>query len=392
MLKGKAFADDFYIWQRDWRNPNLRRVVESEKSAGIFYVLTGEFRSGKSPVIVYPNWQSLKKSKIPVVPVFRVYVSCMPVLGKSPEAFADKLISDFLKLKKTAGIKINELQLDLDCPESKLPVYAGFLKTLRRKLPGIRLSITVLPCHLNNAAFKYVTAQVDYYVLQAHGLDIPRKLDDKVSLFNKRMAVRAIRKAMELGRPFLVALPTYAYLLTFDKKSGKFLYLNAEKTPIKKPGEIRKILAPDLTDLAAIVSYIRTLPGPCKGIVWFRLPVAGDRLNCSRKTVEILQSGKIPEKKLFTELRKGENGLIEIILRNDAVLTTGPIVLYLIWESRSGDFDLYAGFENLSKTKMPGILPVKLQGSAPPPGGNRPIGWFRCYKSRKLPKLRVEWK
>ena len=201
---GRLIATEpgFYVWQRNWTPAVTRAALACPRE---LYLLAAEFTAVGTQVkvtsIELPPAVINRKN---VTLVYRIHVELLASLP--PETAA-------AEIRKYA---VPNLQLDVDCPEKKLFLYADLLTKLRRLLPERHFSITVLPCHLDRPDFPALARLADYYVLQVHGLDIPSTLREDRRLLRRETARPAIAQAEKLGMPFKIALPTYAYQLNFD--------------------------------------------------------------------------------------------------------------------------------------------------------------------------------
>ena len=310
---------------------------------------------------------------------------------KDRKKLTAKTVNEFRRLCSKSGREFSELQIDLDCPESKLKSYGEFLKSLKRGLPDTcMLSFTALPCHLKNRDFGDLAKFADYYVLQVHGLEVPKKLSDDVEILNIKTAKIAINNAEKIKRPYLLALPTYAYQLNFDRKTKKFLFLNAEKIPPKNKKIITKIIFPDFKDLLCLIRKQRKAElSSCKGIIWFRLPVEGDRYNLDMETLQTLQSGKIPKKQITAQWEENENGTLKLIIKNRGILDTGEVTISILLKNNNGVYDLFKGFSVSKNSSSVGVLPNSIHSKIPPPGKATPVGWFRANNSKNRPKIKI---
>ena len=108
------------------------------------------------------------------------------------------------------------LEIDYDCPTSKLAGYARFLAALRQRLaPDLALSITALPTWMSSSALERVAAEVSEIVLQVHAVDDPRH-----GLFDPAQAERWVRAfGRRTAQPFRVALPAYDVRVTWRTDS-----------------------------------------------------------------------------------------------------------------------------------------------------------------------------
>ena len=251
------------------------------------------------------------------------------------------------------------------------------MKKVKQLLPSdISLSITVLPCHLRNSEFTNLAKMVDYYVVQVHGIEAPKHIDDDCRLMRITTALSAIKRAEEIGTEFKVALPTYGYRLFFQQKSGKFIRLSAENSVILPAGTHEKVVCADLEELTEVIQRLDKAGENYAGIIWFRLPVAGDRLCLSRQAVAQLSQEIVPDATIKVVTEVTEDGALQVYLENSANMTCRKVTLTLHSKGSHGDYGLGRGFKT-SEGAMPGILPKKIFGTPPAPGQRCNVGWFR---------------
>lgn len=373
----------FYIWHRNWKSPNLIQAVKANKSSD-YYFISREFHHRKIERVVLPeSWWRLPNRKVPVFRIRNAYFK--KYLGQ-PETLAEVIVNEYQKVKGEKK-RVKELQIDLDCPESKLKAYAVLLAKLKKRLPkGDILSFTCLPCHVGKKDFREVTQAADYYVLQVHGLEFPKTLDDKVEILNLKVAERAIALAEKGTLPFYVALPTYAYQLNFNRENKKFLFLNSEKIPPPKPEVVSRIIVPDLKNLTLLANKKRS--AKCLGIIWFKLPVKGDQFNLDMNTINQISRDVAPEPHLTYQWEKKQNGLLQLSIKNHGMLNPGNANIKLNWPTKAGVYDLYRDFR---ETENQGLtLPEKIKGKSPNPGMQYAVGWFRPDKNG-IPDTSIVW-
>jgi hypothetical protein len=362
-------SQDFYVWQRAW-NHDVKSSVHQED--GMLYPLTAEF-SSTGVVSVAVDWKSfLSVSKLTAV--IRVHTNW---LGRTD------LVDRLLKEIKRYPEGVSHLQLDLDCPESKLLSYARVLKQVRQRLPQkIHLSITVLPTHLACPDFKELLPYVDYYVLQLHGIEAPRHIDVPMALINFDVAERAFKRACLINSPFKIALPTYAYALYFDKASGNFIRLSAENQVLVKDNYQKVIIHADLLKLAQFIKKERRGCLNYRGILWFRLPNKRDTLTVSRSLIRQLAHGQ--KLSLEPELILQQKGSrVDLFVENFSIFEMKSIKIGLHCKVESCDWDLVHGFHS-SQFTLPGQLPREIIGRLPPPGKRIFVGWFRPHDNNKI--------
>ena len=198
-----AAMPDVYIWQRKHTPALESGIIEFKKAGGgKFYFLAGELENEKTVAVPYPSLDRLPAPER-ITPVIRIHIKH---LQSNIEVLAKKVLKLYAPWQKCRS-----LQIDLDAPESKIDYYTALMKELRKQLPGIELSATVLPCHLRHKEkFRKLADACDFYVLQIHGLE---KRDGEFSLINKKAALQAISNAVNLKRKFKLAVPVYSHNL-----------------------------------------------------------------------------------------------------------------------------------------------------------------------------------
>ena len=115
---------------------------------------------------------------------------------------------------RAGGLSVEELQLDFDCPESKLDGYRAWVVAIRQRLGGLPFAITALPSWLDSPQFAPLARASGAFVLQVHALERPQSLQHIPPLCDPRRARRWVERAAKVDVPFRVALPTYRYLLS----------------------------------------------------------------------------------------------------------------------------------------------------------------------------------
>ncbi len=357
----------FYVWQRLWTPEVVKSVAEANRE---LFILATEFSLVKNKVKVenalVPSDVWNRKN---VTPVFRLH-----------DGLLKREIKNIL-LAEIAKIPVESVQFDIDCPESQLERYCDFLSEMKKSLPGYQVSITALPCHLKHDEFVRLVAMTDYYILQIHGLEIPKNIKDNCGIMRRTVVFSAIAKARKLKLPFRVALPTYAYQLHFDKKSGDFAFLSAEVKPVESLQYESRTTDVDFGLLHDIFAM-----NPDLSYIWFRLPVKGDSLNLDMKSLRLLESGKVPVAKVSVRAIRSGN-VVDLYLKNQALVSLGMVVVKLQWCQSTGEFDLFNQTANISKNKVYAVLPTSLQAKAPSCGEEVKIASFYVDE---LPECKVK--
>lgn len=377
-----ASENGVYVWQRSW-NTELRDSIKVvENCVSIFLVLGGNFSCEDGKIRfkkVDVNWDYFGE-KANVVMVFRVSSDYSSLLGNEnswPEF--SRYIADFITAGKQK-VNIAGLQLDYDCPTSKLTDYSKFLGFIKRQFPDCKISITALPTWLDSNEFLNLAKETDYYVMQLYSFEPPKTINDEAEIFLKDNALSWIESADKIGRPFYIALPTYGYEIIFGA-DGRFIGFKAEHEPLifKEKIQVRTVsTSPD-----EIISFLDGLKTKrlkkIRGVFWFRLPVESDEFNWDIKTFLSVLSGKIPNCGLKAYLDEKENGLLELYLENTGERNISSEVSFNVaWSGDAPYYDVIGGFRAQSIKNG-----IKIVGKAPKAGKKVLAAWFKNTRDNK---------
>ena len=375
-------AQHVYVWQRAWTPPVVSAFAEYATNFGECIVLGAEVSwRGREPSItrVAMNYHVMQYAAGPVGIALRIGNFSGPFSREDERIRRLRLLASELLLEaKTNRVAVTELQIDFDCAETKLDGYRLWVEALKQAVAPIPVTITALPAWLNRPAFRRLIDTADGYVLQVHSLERPRSSHAPFVLCDPTAAKRAVRKAARLRRPFRVALPTYGYLVAFDS-AGKFAGLAAEGPAPEWPDEfnLREVRA-DATALAVLIAdWTSTHPAALQGIIWYRLPVKGERLNWSWPTLVEVMAGRIPAADVRVETRAVPPGLVEIDLVNvgHADSSLPPFVKAHWTGGQALAADALGGFEIAAR--RPNTLLLSTRNGKLSPGARRTIGWIR---------------
>ena len=319
-----------YVWNRQYDDA-LKEAVTSyyKTSSGKLYYLAGELENdGKTVRIPPPAFAEPERS----VPVVRIHIAHMK---KSVSALAGEVVALY-KPWSACG----ELQIDLDSPESKIAYYKEFMLELRKRLPGVRLSATVLPCHLRHTdAFRELAKACDYYVLQVHGLT--KNPDGSWFILDEAIARTALDRADALQLPYKVALPLYSNTVARGK--------------VVKP------------DLALVADLARG-----REVIGFRLGVMGDRDALDLENALTLCRGKSYTPSLRLRWEEQEGGAWHLFIGNNGFFPEN-VTLELTWNKDLVLMDQDT-FNNAELSHDRKTLRLML----PPAGTEKPYLWIRC--------------
>ncbi len=313
---------EVYVWQRQW-NPMLSKAVEQAAAqASGFCVLAAEvsWKAGQvDRVFCAPlDYSTLKATHKPVSLVLRIGPYSGPFDRSSgATTLVTRLAASLVTEARFVGLEPRELQIDFDCAESKLHGYGKWVRAVREKIHPIPVAITVLPCWLKQKAFVDLVRTADAFVLQVHSLERPTNPEAPLTLCDGAATVPWVEQAARAGIPFRVALPTYGYLVAFDRE-GRFLGLGAEGPRHAWPGDtILRIVRSDPMAMATLVqNWQRDRPRCLRGVIWYRLPIESDRLNWRWATLSAILDGQIPRQNLQVAVEYPQPELAEIVLIN----------------------------------------------------------------------------
>ncbi|MCC6694487.1 MAG: DUF3142 domain-containing protein [Candidatus Hydrogenedentes bacterium] len=374
----------YYVWQMQWTDSVREAVREASPGAAQVMVLLGEINTKNDALALtaaMPDWNALSQARARVTLVLRANVGLGNHLSVERRAKTADYLAGVLKgaqeKAQAAGVEVAGLQLDYDCPSSKLGDYRGLLDALRERHAATQLSITVLPTWLRRWEFADLVEGLSYYVLQVHSLEPPENVDSPIMLCDTSRIPGYLRKAAAVGVPFYLALPTYGYRFAFDSE-GRFKALSAEgPQPAWDPSYRVKLVMTDPEEIAAVVRSVREAPPrACLGFAWFRLPVSSDELNWTWPTLQAVSQGRVPETSLHAEVRNPSGGLYEIWLANAGETRVWKAVAFdVTWEGhRLVAHDLLGGFEG-----QPAPEKTSLRAVGPAPRGAEPamVAWLR---------------
>ncbi len=258
-----------YIWQYRWKAPLLEAIAASASEVQGWRVLVGELSANGIMRPIAVNWNALRDSQRPLIPVIRIEGQ------QVPEAAQKRIVA----LLNSLPADLGQLELDFDSSTKALANYQKFIADLRQALPSpTRISITLLPDWLDSPALPKLLSAVDSSVLQLHGV-----FGQGRKLFDAPMAERWVSQMLALRRPFFIALPNYGSRVTLDE-NGRLLAVESEMPQPGTADQTRELFVPPI----AMVNFLRSLKTPAggalQGIVWFRLPLDSDQRTWSRAT------------------------------------------------------------------------------------------------------------
>lgn len=364
---------DAYVWQRLWTPAVTSAARQSADIVRNWRILLAEGdRSGRWATVSVP-WDDILATGRPVVGVIRID-------GRLDEErmmmLLDRVVATVSAPKTLQSIV--GVEIDYDCPTSKLATYAKFLSALRARIPSsIALSITALPTWLSSSALGSLATDLNEMVLQVHAIEDPRR-----GLFDSDQAERWVREfGRRIGRPFRVALPAYDVRVRW-RRDGRMASVESEVPLLAGPGGDVLQAEPEAV-LSLLHALQRSAPSGLVGVVWFRLPTEADSRAWSLETWRAVVTDRLVPAQVSASLVPAEQpDLWNVVLSND-----GPVDARLPSQVRldpacqtadgANGFRVVADAQpdhRVLESKGNGRLRAKTK---------RTIGWARCVQPER---------
>jgi len=365
-------SHDAYIWQRQW-TPAVREALSgSTDLVRDWRVLVAQADRHGAFHTFAPDREALARSGRPVVLVVRIDGR---LASFDAQVLADRIVA------LTAGwpsAQLAGIEIDYDCPTSRLPAYSDFLSTLRPRLGALPLSITALPTWLGSRDLDALLAIPDESVLQVHAVQAPQ-----AGLFDPAVAARWVDEfATYTRRPFRVALPTYGSRVSWNE-DGSLLAVESERAALAAGATSAELYAAPET-LMAFVAHLGTdRPRGLVGIVWFRLPTVDDTRAWSLATWRGVVRGQLDTRPLVITLQPGEtpDAPFDVMLANAAATDAVPPRRVALPSS----CDVADGIDGYRLHRVDNALELIADGARPLKARTRrPIGWARCKAGTPL--------
>ena len=374
-----------YVWKQGWNARMTSELAGMELPSKLtsLNVLVGECGLSSGRRAVRPPWKELSAHGRPLSLSVRIGTrKAVLKTGELDLAEGFDLLLAGLAEARAADIKIASLQVDFDCPERLLAAYAEEILVFKARTEGLAVTITTLPAWLDADGFDELTAAADGWTLQLHGTSRP-KLGSDDALFAKGSAVRWTRQALRFGRPFRIALPTYAYLACYGKY-GEYLGMHAEQSGFPS-GTTQTMPLP--ADPAQIQAYLRALEDArfelVTGVDWFRLPFPGDRQNWTMHGLDDVLAGR----GLKTDLEiigSQKGGLYDLAITNSGHQPVALPSVQLEWsDGQLVALDATYAWQAETKGRAVTFSTRNFQEFIAP-GERRVVGWLRIDESQPI--------
>ncbi|QWT18325.1 DUF3142 domain-containing protein [Bacillus sp. NP157] len=356
------FSHDAYIWQRQW-TPALRESVAGSRDiVHAWRILVAQVsRDGRFQAFV-PDREALAAAGRPVVLVVRI--------DGRLDSFDAATLRERIALQLQRWPGAAGIEIDYDCPTSRLPAYTAFLRDLKVVLGNTSLSITALPTWLGSPALDGLLAIPDESVVQVHAVQAPQ-----AGLFDPLVAAAWIRDyARHTHKPFRVALPTYASRVSWNA-DGTLLAVESEQAALAGGAGASELYATPDTVMAFVEGLQSERPSHLAGIVWFRLPTADDTRAWSLATWRGVVTQHLDREPLRLHLRDAGTGASDILLENPASADAqAPARIDL-----PRGCELADGIDGYRIATEGGMLSLVTTQARPIAGhATRTVGWARC--------------
>lgn len=406
-----GLTHDFYVWQRLWSPPLAQALQQAAPDVGCWRVLSLQVGGPPSnmmnaPFSVALNWAALAATKRPVIVVVRIEGARVNRYDASLHRDISKHLQDMLTQSRQHGVTLAGVELDHDCATSQLAAYAAWLQGLRAAwrtqsawlpLSKLPLSITALPAWRVSPDLAALLRLVDESVLQVHAVQRPG-----AGLFDAPSAQHWAQAWARLApHPFRLALPCYGSRVGFNEW-GETLAVESEAGVTLRSSSEQELTASPREVSALLIWFKTQMPEHLAGVVWFRLPTAGDQRAWRLSTWQAVVQGRVQgevEHALQVSLRPAQTladapaqmsgavsgyradnaaGLFDVVLRNTADFDVDlPAAIALPAAMRTADGRQGYAIDLLTH---PARL-VRRQAGWLRPQSELTIGWVRLEKN-----------
>ncbi len=391
-----------YVWQRAWTDAVCTAVEERAPSlAGGMVVLGAEIAwidGAPQHVMVALDHAVLARASAPTGLALRIG-ACPKARLSDPDTleYILQVATEMTGAARAGGWEPAEFQLDFDSATSGLDGYRHWVESIAAALHPMPVTITVLPTWMSSKAFGPLVKATDGFVLQVHSVERADVEQAEPTLCDSAAALRWTEHAALYGVPFRVALPTYSYVAILDDSGDlKGLVAEAGSALMQQGGRVREVRA-DPHAMARLVSHwTRSRPEGMQGIIWYRLPVDGDRLNWAWSTLERVCQGESPVARLEVLAARTGTGLIELIAENRGDLDAEiPKAIEASWSGGASllGADSLGGmeWERADEGTVRWTRTVGLSAARVKPGERRVLGWIRLTQGTEVGVHVVEW-
>lgn len=276
-----------YVWQAAEKPTVKEAMVKSEALVSRLHVRAAEMR--------WDGQKFMTQWFVRELPVKDCGLVVRIGASASQVEWTPERIAEVAKVfKKTADFSPSEIQCDFDCPQKRLKKYSVLLDGLQSAVGGIPVYPTALPAWLDQPDMATLVKGRAGWVLQVHSLQLPSQPEEAAVIFDPEAARAAALKAARLGVPFRIAMATYGCEVRFGE-DGKVLDVVSEDLAELTPAVRRQAfaMADPVASARRVAAWENDRPVGLTGIIWYRLPVAGDSRNWPWATFQRVARGEV---------------------------------------------------------------------------------------------------
>jgi hypothetical protein len=362
----KPLDQQVYIWQRQWRPAHTQALADSRADFSTLRVLAAQAHPREGWVTARINPDALRQDGRPLIAVIRLDGQ----LPRLDNAAIRQQVRELVQRWQADGLNLRGVEIDHDCASNRLPAYTSLLHELRSELPAnLALSITALPAWLSSPALPALLNEVDSSVLQVHAVSRP-----EAGLFDATLAEQWARAYGPLsGKPFYLALPAYGVGLLVPGDGGAPL---VESEVTLRQGGNRQELQAAPEQVAELLRTLNNGPVPqLAGLIWFRLPLAGDRRAWPLATLQAVVHQQPLRSNVQVEVQQ-QGDLYEVRLTNTGNLAA-PLPAQLSSAATGCEAGDGAQGYRLQRP-LDTLIFTRQQTGQLPAGHSRTLGWVRC--------------
>src|SRR3990167_6720219 len=330
----KQFDQQLYIWQRQWRPAHAEALAQSRADFSTLRVLALQAQPQEGWTRARIDPAMLKADGRPIIAVVRLDGQLPQLDSAAIHGQIQRLLSDW----QAAGLAVVGLEIDHDCASARLPAYAELLKSLRQALPAqLKLSIPALGLFAPQTALRWAHAY-----------------------------------AARSPKPFYLALPAYGVGL-IESTAGAPLVESEAPLNTRAP---RRELQAEPEQVADLIQALQTDPPEnLAGLIWFRLPLAGDRRAWPLRTLQAVARGQVLQANIGIEIHRG-GALAELSLHNNGNLNGALPARIELSTAHCDGADAVGGYHlQRSANRLVWLRQSPGQLAA---GQQLALGWARC--------------
>lgn len=371
-----ALPTEVYLWQRD-RTPAVQEsLAQASRRDMSVVVLAAEIDITKRKVARFDLSFLKGRSAGLAVRVGPTKASDY-LTGSEATRLLAETVQTVMKEARSVGVTVTELQIDHDAAESKLISYREWVSLVRESIGNsVPVVITALPSWIKAGGFRDLASAANGVVMQVHSLRKPRDIGDDGAVFDRGAAELAVTQMARLGIPFRVALPTYGYTVGFGSNGQKLLGLSAEGPNVDWGNDAAVgVIRARSRDVSQLVEWLKVKkPKEMSGVIFYRLPVTGDRLNWGWQEFDAVRIGREPRASVEV-IAQPEGDVVDVVMinRGDGE-AEGEVTVEIVGKLEA--FDTLVNVEQLT-TKAGDRTEWVVKADRLQPGEKRILGWVR---------------